>query len=340
MRLTALLLASLTLYHAGCQTPSASPPDSAATVQKPTYIGSIERIDGRIGTYLAGNARIEQLATGFSWAEGPLWIPDRQMLLFSDVPENVVYAWSDTAGVRVFLKPSGLARPDPELIREAGANGLALDGNGRLLLADSGNRALARFDFETGRKRLIARRYDGKRLNSPNDVISTSDSTVYFTDPPYGLAGGLDSPLRELPFSGVYRYRERQPLELITSELRFPNGVALSPDEATLYVSNSDPERPIIMAYDLTAETPAGRLFFDATALREAGGPGLPDGMAVHADGTLFATGPGGVLVLSPAGEHLGTISTGGPVANVAFGPDQRMLFMTSDSVLARVRLR
>lgn len=305
-------------------------------------VGRLTAFDAAFHDIVPADARIEQLADGFTWSEGPAWIRDGNYLLFTDVPENKLYRWSGDDGLSVFLEPSGYDGPATDTLREAGANGLYAEPEGTVLLADSGSRLVARLDPATRRKTALATHYDGKRFNSPNDVVRRSDGVVFFTDPPYGLEGLNDSPVKELDFNGVYRLDPDGTVELLDDGLTFPNGIALSPDERTLYVANSDPERPIWMAYTLDAggAVQSQRVFADAADLVSDDSPGLPDGMAVAADGTLFATGPGGVLVFAPDGRRLGRIETGTAVANCAFGDDGRTLYMSSHGSLARVRTR
>ncbi|HEX9107319.1 MAG TPA: SMP-30/gluconolactonase/LRE family protein [Longimicrobiales bacterium] len=284
-------------------------------------------------------ARLERLAGGFAWAEGPIWRKSGGYLLFSDIPKNTVYRWDDHSGLTVFLRPSGYTAPDPPG-RELGANGVKLDGQDRVVMANHGDRAIERLDESNYTRIVLAARYQGKRLNSPNDLAVRSNGDIYFTDPPYGLKGLNADPAKELPFSGVYRLTPSGELTLLTRELTFPNGIAFSPDERTLYVSNSDPEHAVWMAYPVQADGSigAGRVLFDATSLAKQGLPGLPDGLVIDRQGNLFAGGPGGVLVITPEGRHLGTIATRQPTANVAFGGDGSDLYMTSDTLLLRVR--
>ena len=286
-------------------------------------------------------AEVERLAEGFTWSEGPVWRPAEGDLLFSDVPENTVYRWSDADGLSVYLRPSGLAFASGHA-GDTGSNGLVLDAEGRLLLADHGNRVVARLDPQTFVRDTLASHYDGRRLNSPNDLALHTSGDVYFTDPPYGLAGQDASPEKELPFNGVYRLDPDGTVALLIDDLTRPNGVALSPDERTLYVANSDPAWAVWRAYPVRDDGSLGegRLLFDATGLVGEANPGLPDGMAVDASGNVFATGPGGVLVFSPEGRHLGTIRTERATANVTFGDaDGRSLYLTSSDRLLRVRL-
>jgi len=291
---------------------------------------------------VAADARIERLAEGFTWAEGPAWIADGGYLLFTDVPENRIHRWSEADGLSVFLEPSGYDGPPTEVLREAGANGLFAEAAGTVLLADSGSRMVARLDPVTKRKTTLASMFEGKRFNSPNDVVRRGDGAIFFTDPPYGLKDLDASPVKELPFNGVYRIDTDGSVHLLDDSLTRPNGIALSPDGRTLYVANSDPDRAIWMAYALDAggAVTARRVFADAGDLVGDDAPGLPDGMTVASDGTVLATGPGGVLVFAPDGTRLGRIETGSAVANVSFGDDGRTLYLASDSFIARVRLK
>jgi gluconolactonase len=210
-----------------------------------------------------------------------------------------------------------------------------------ILLADSGSRTIARLALDDRRKTVLATQFAGRRFNSPNDLVRRSDGMIFFTDPPYGLEGLNASPLKQLDFNGVYRLAPDGTVAPIDRSLSFPNGIVLSPDERTLFVSNSDPQRPIWIAYDLNAagEPTGRRIFADASDLIAPTAPGLPDGMAMSADGHLFATAPGGVLVFASDGRRLGRIRTGTAVANCAFSDDGHTLYLTSDHMLARLRL-
>lgn len=314
----------------------------AAVAQPVLYpaVGRIVRSDPALDRLIAPGAAIEKLAEGFTWSEGPVWIAEGQYLLFSDVPQNRIHRWSAAEGASVFMAPSGYDGPDPSGFREPGSNGLIAGPAGSILMADHGNRAIARVDLATRAKSLLATRYQGKRFNSPNDLVRADNGAIFFTDPPYGLKGMGQSPLKELPFNGVYRLDPEGEVSLLEDSLTFPNGIALSPDQRTLYVAVSDPERAVIMAYDLgpAGRLSGGRVFRDFTAMVGPSAPGLPDGLAVDAAGNLFATGPGGVHVLAPDGRFLGRIDTGTAAANCKFGEDGRTLFITSGPFLARVR--
>jgi len=312
---------------------------SAAT---PPAFGSIKRFDPALDAIVPADWRIEKLADGFNWSEGPVWIASGNYLLFDDVPGNTMYRWSQKDGLSVFLKPSGFEGKDTSMFREAGANGLFPDSASTVLLADTGNRMIARMDLATKKKTPLATRFEGKRFNSPNDVIRTRGGIIFFTDPPYGLKGINESKDKEQSFNGVYRLDKDGSVHALERELTFPNGIALSPDERTLYVANSDPNRPIWMAYSLNekGEVLSKKLFADASDLAAQKLPGSPDGMRVTGDGTLFASSPGGILIMDPTGKRLGQIQTGDVIANCAFGDDGRTLYLTSHSFLARVRLK
>lgn len=304
--------------------------------------GSIERIAPAIDALVATDARVEKIATGFHWSEGPVWSKADDALLFSDVPENRIYKWSPTEGLSVYLEPSGYTG-SLHHFAEPGSNGLTFDSEGRLVICQHGNRQIARLRRHHGvhgKFEPIAGVYGGRRLNSPNDLCFSHTGNLYFTDPPYGLEGGNQSPLKETVNNGVYLRLPDGQLRLLISTMTFPNGIALSPDQTTLYVNQSDPENPVIRAFPVLRDgrVGEGRLFFDAKPLVAPGRVGLPDGMKVDAAGNVWCTGPGGVLVISSEGRHLGTILTGQPTGNCAWGDDGGTLYITANMNLLRVR--
>ncbi len=302
-------------------------------------LGTIERLDARFDTLVPKDARVERIAEGFDWSEGPVWDRGRKVLLFSDVPMNTVFQWQEGKDVSVFLKPSGYTGSVPRG-GEPGSNGLLMDRDGRLILCQHGDRRVARLESDKSFTTL-AEKYMGKRLNSPNDGVFKANGDLYFTDPPYGLLKLNDDPAKELEWNGVYRISAADgTLTLLTKEMTFPNGIAFSPDEKTLYVANSDPKKAIWMAFPVTEDGTLGpgRVFADFTTAA-ASKKGLPDGMKVDAAGNLFATGPGGVLVFAPDGTHLGSFSTGQATANCGWGEDGSVLFITADMFIGRVRL-
>jgi gluconolactonase len=301
----------------------------------------IDRWDPAMDAIVPADWKIEKLAEGFGWAEGPIWIRSGNYLLFTDVPGNKMWKWSEKGGLEKFLDPSGAANPDPAVWREAGANGLAIRDANSILLADTGSRMIQRLDLGSKKKKPVAQKFEGKRLSSPNDVVRMKSGVLFFTDPPYGFKKFDEAAEKEIAFNGVYRMAKNGKVSVVEKSLHRPNGVALSPDESTLYVTQSDPARPVIMSYSLdkAGNVTGSKLFHDFTDLVAAGSPGLPDGLTVAADGTIFTTGPGGVIVLSKEGKRLGRISNGKATANCKFGEDGKTLFLTSHDTLARVRL-
>jgi gluconolactonase len=308
---------------------------SADATNYPT-VGSIERLDPAFDALVAADAKIEKLAEGFTWSEGPVWLDGT--LLFSDVPENVIHRWTPgRQGADVFLKPSGMLTPKPGF-REQGSNGLARDAQGRLLICQHGERRVAR--YAGGKFTSIADRFEGKQFNSPNDLALHSSGAIYFTDPPYGLEGVNDSPLKELPFNGVFRVSQSGEVTLLSKTLTYPNGIAFSPDEKFLYIGVSDGKATRVVAYDVKADGTLAneRTFFDAQPRVAAGDRGGCDGLKVDRNGNVWATGPGGVLVISPAGKLLGVIRTGQLTANCGWGDDGSTLYITADSMVVKLK--
>lgn len=312
-------------------------------------LGSIARLDPALDQLVPPAARLEKLAEGFEWSEGVVWVKSAEggYALFSDIPRNAVMKWSEKEGVSVFLKPAGYTGAT-EYGKEPGSNGLALDAQGQLISCEHGDRRLSVLTRDGG-KRTLVDHYLGRRLNSPNDLTIKSNGDLYFTDPPYGLPGNYGDPRRELDFCGVYRLaKDGGPsgipytrLTLLTSRMTRPNGIAFSPDEKTLYVAQSDPQAPVINAYDVQADGSItnGRVFFDAQELQKKYQKGLPDGMKTDKSGNLFATGPGGVMIISPAGKLLGVLETGEATANCGWGNDGSTLYICADMYLARIQL-
>ena len=313
---------------------------SAGAGDDPAAIGSIERLDPAFDAIIPKDAKIEVLAAGFDWSEGPVWDKDEQCLLFSDIPKNMIWKWSEKDGLKEFLKPSGYTGMAAFTGKEPGSNGLAFDANKHLVLCQHGDRRIAR--LEPGRGFVtLADRYDGKRLNSPNDLVMAADGAVYFTDPPYGLPKNVDDPGKELAFQGVYRLTPDGTVTLLTKEMTRPNGIGLSPDGKTLYVANSDPKAAVWKSFPVKPDGTLGegKLFHDATAdVKAHPEKGLPDGLAVDARGNVFATAVNGVYVFSPQGTLLGRIVTNDKTANCAFGGDGSTLYMTTNDKLTRVK--
>lgn len=289
------------------------------------------------------DAEIEILAEGFDWTEGPLWLPSEHKLIFSDIPSNAIFEWSETGGKKLYLKPAGYTG-DEKRGGEAGSNGLLLSPEGELVLCQHGDRRMAKMDAPLSHPKAefitLADNYNGKKLNSPNDAAYHKNGDLYFTDPPYGLEKNVNDPAKELGFQGVFKVDKTGNIVLLTKELSRPNGIAFSPDYKKLFVANSDQNKAIWMVYDVDDEglLKNGKVFFDATD-KTKNLRGLPDGLKVHPNGWVFATGPGGVLVFTPEGKHLGTIFTGEATSNCAFNEDYSELFMTADDFLLRIKL-
>jgi gluconolactonase len=311
----------------------------APAAEKYPAFGKIVRHDPRLDKIVPKDAQMEQLAEGFDWSEGPVWMKDGGYLLFSDIPRNSVIKWKEGEGASLFLKPSGYTGV-VDYAPEPGSNGLNVDSQGRLVSCEHGDRRVSVMT-KNGGKRTLVDNYQGKRFNSPNDSTYSSTGDLYFTDPPYGLPKQWDDPRRELDFCGVYRLSKDGKLTLLTDEMTRPNGIALSPDEKTLYVANSDPAKAIWMAFELNSDGTlgAGRKFFDATKWVEEGQKGLPDGLKTDASGNLFATGPGGLHIFAPDGTHLGTFETGQATGNCTWGDDGSTLYINADMYLVRIKL-
>ena len=300
-------------------------------------IGSIEVLNPALKELIDKDEKIEVLASGFQWSEGPVWIKTKGFLLFSDVPKNKIHKWHPKKGHSVFMDPSGFEGATRE--KEPGTNGLMLDAKGRLIACDHGNRRVYRLEKD-GSKTTLAERYKDKRFNSPNDLVINSKGDIYFTDPPYGLR---DKTKRELDFNGVFRLSADGEVTLITKELHRPNGIALSPDEKTLYVAQSHRPAPIFNSYAIKEDGTVdskGKLLYNSTKFAQAGDPGMPDGMCVDVQGNLWATGPGGVLIISPEGKLLGRILLGKSTANCTFGDDGTTLYITSSDRICRVKTK
>jgi gluconolactonase len=326
-------------------------------------LGTIERLDPRLDQLIPRGAALEMLAEGFTWTEGPVWVPGNPSevalqvqgsfddlkgvihsylgngsLLFSDIPRNSIFKWEEGKGISLFLKPSGYTGKKPRG-GEPGSNALILDPEGRLILCCHGDHCIARIDKDDKRTVLVDN-YEGKRLNSPNDGVFKSNGDFYFTDPPYGMEKNWEDPARELDFCGVYRLSKDGKLTLLTRDMTRPNGIAFSPNEKTLYVANSDPDKPVWMAFDVKEDGTLGqgRVFYDSTEWVKAKKKGLPDGMKVDRDGNLFATGPGGLHIFTPDGTLLGTLATGVATANCNWGNDGSVLYVAADKAICRIR--
>jgi gluconolactonase len=313
-------------------------PPLASAGDAPKTFGSIDRRDPAFDALVPKDAKIEKLAEGFKWTEGPVWIKDKGYVLFSDIPNNAIHKWQPGKGLaRDFIKPAGYTGAKPRG-GEPGSNGLMLDAEGRLTLCEHGDRRVTRIEKD-GKKTVLADKFQGKRFNSPNDLVYDAKGNLYFTDPPYGLEGNYDDPARELDWCGVYRLAKDGTVTLLTKEMTRPNGIGLSPDGKSLYVANSDPKMAIWKKFAVNTDGSLGKgeLFYDSTPLVLIK-KGLPDGLKIDAKGNIFATGPGGVFVFDPSAKLLGVIETGVPTANCAFGDDGSTLYIAANDSLAKIR--
>jgi len=307
--------------------------------------GSVQKLDSKLDRIIAPGTLPEILAEGFEWSEGPLWLPTERKVIFSDIPNNSIFEWSEQEGLQLYLKPSGYTGTLPRG-GEMGSNGLLLDPEGNLVLCQHGDRRMARMiapledpaaEFET-----LAGSWGGKRFNSPNDAVFKSNGDLYFTDPAYGMEHRYGDTLREMDFTGIFKLGTDGSITLLSDQLTAPNGIGFSPDESKLYVANSGGATgPLWMVYEVGTDGTLfnASLFCDAKAASDTL-QGAPDGLVVRKDGIIFATGPGGVWVLNPEGEHLGTILTGQATSNCTLDARKKYLYMTADMYLMRIRLR
>jgi gluconolactonase len=323
---------ALLLGAAACGITQAARPASP-----PEPGGTIVRLDPRFDRLVPADAGVEKIVDGFTWVEGPVWDRAGRYLLFSDIPSNRILKWKEGEGVSVYLAPSGYTGRPPFAGKEPGSNGITLDPQGRVVFCAHGDRRVVRLESDGTRKTLAFRHAD-RRINSPNDLVFKSNGDLYFTDPPFGLPGAFDDP-DKAPYQGVYRVKPDGTVTLLIADIKAPNGIAFSPDEKTLYVSDVDPKRAAWLAYDVQDDgmVANGRVFFDATRWRKDPFFG-PDGFKIDRHGNLFGARPGGVSVIGPDGVLLGTIETGQPTSNLAWGEDGSVLYVTGGSTVYRIR--
>lgn len=308
-------------------------------------IGSFESMDPAFSSIVSSNASIEILGKGYEWSEGPVWVPEQKMLLFSDVPNNVVHKWAEGKEVEVYLTPSGYTGSVENYSGEPGSNGLTISPDGKLVLCQHGDRRVAQMDADLSSPQAkfitLSDNYEGKKLSSPNDVAFRKNGDMFFTDPPYGLPNQAEDSTKETAHNGVYKMSGGKTTLLVDSLTR-PNGIAFLPGEKTFLVANSDPEKAHWYAFDLDENDSVtnARIFYDATPSSRAGDKGLPDGLKVDEKGNVFATGPGGIWVFNSEGKALGRIKLTEAAANCALTEDGKTLFVTADMYLLRVRLR
>lgn len=304
-------------------------------------LGSIERTDTAINDLIDTSATLEILATGYEWSEGPVWVDSEKMLLFSDVPKNTIYKWTQEKGAEVYLQPSGYTGQTASNSEEEGSNGLGLDNQGKLILCQHGDRRLAAMEAPLGNPSpnfsTLAEGYEGKKFNSPNDVAVRKNGDYFFTDPPYGLPKNMT---QEIPFQGVYKL-SKGIVTLLVDSITRPNGIAFTPDEKTLIIANSDPEKAVWYSFDLNENDSLTnpKIFHDATTAGKSE-PGLPDGLKIDKQGNIFATGPGGIWIFNKEAKLLGKIKIPAATANCAFSADQKTLYITADSYLLRLKMK
>lgn len=307
-------------------------------------IGSIEKTEPALDAILSENVAIEIIGEGYTWSEGPVWIEKENMLLFSDVPENIVYKWTEEKGVEPYLTPSGFTG-DSTRSRERGSNGLIFH-NDSLILCQHGNRQVAKMNASLKDPRpefvALATTYDGKRFNSPNDAAYRSNGDLFFTDPPYGLANLDDDLEKESPINGVYKVTPQGVVSLMVDSLTKPNGIAFMPNGNKFLVANSDGAKAIWYEFELNTHgdsVKTAKIFYDATSLMGIE-KGSPDGFKIDSKGNVFATGPGGVWIFNKEGKVLGKIKLPEASANCALSPDEKTLYITADMYLLRLKMR
>lgn len=308
-------------------------------------IGTIERLDPALDNIISANAKPEIIAEGFEWSEGPLWVEKHNMLLFSDVPMNTIYKWTEAKGKEVYLKPSGYTGAEPSVCKEPGSNGLTFDKSGDLVLCQHGNRQMAKMDAPLDKPEAkfitLADRYNGKRFSSPNDAVYNSSGELFFTDPPYGLQTQDDSDTKkEISFNGVYKVKANGEVVLLVDSITRPNGIALTPDEKKLIVACSDDKHPNWYIFDVNGDSLTnGKIFYSAAEELKTM-KGSPDGFKIDKNGNVFASGPGGVYIFNSEGKKLGMIRLENNVSNIALSPDEKTIYVTNDMYVLRVKLR
>lgn len=301
----------------------------------------VEVYDSAALSIIDPNSHFEVLARGFYWSEGPLWIDDLQSVVFSDVPANKIYQWNEKNGLSIYLEFAGHSGAENKSSGR-GPNGLILDSKDRLIICQHGDRRIARLDADLENPKsqfiTVADTYKGKQFNSPNDLVMDKGGNIYFTDPPYGLP---ENKTGEIGMNGVFKINPEQEVSVMIDSLSMPNGIGLSPDEKTLYINQSDPQNPVLYSYEIAVDGSLedGKVLFDFQTLSE-NKKGLPDGLKIHESGNIFATGPGGIHILSPEGKHLAAILTGKSTANCAFDSGYDYLYMTTTDMLMRLKLK
>jgi gluconolactonase len=307
--------------------------------------GTIERLDPALDSIISPDARAEIIAEGLDWSEGPVWVESQKMLLFSDVPRDTIFKWTEEKGKEVYLTPSGYTIDTIKRGGEMGSNGLLLNSDGNLVLCQHGNRQMARMDAPLDKPAPkyipVANLYKGKKFNSPNDAVYNSNGELFFTDPPYGLEKNMDDPKKEIPFQGVYKVKPSGEVVLITDTLTRPNGIAFLPGEKTLIIANSDGEKPNWYALDIGPDDTVSnaRIFYSAAGYDKSL-KGGNDGLKIDKKGNVFATGPGGLWIFNSEGKLLGKLRLSEAASNCALSADEKTLYITNDMYVLRLKMR
>jgi gluconolactonase len=309
-------------------------------------IGTIIQYDEALAAIIDTSTKPEIIAEGYEWSEGPLWIEKHNMLLFSDVPMNTIYKWTEANGAEVYLKPSGYTGTTPSKCKEPGSNGLTLDNEGNLILCQHGDRQMGKMDAPLDKPAAkyitLADKFNGKRFSSPNDCVYNSSGELFFTDPPYGLQTQDDTDsLKEIKYNGVYKVKRNGEVVLLVDSITRPNGLAFLPGEKQLLIANSDPAKPVWYVYDVVGDSlNNGKIFYSAAEERKTMQHGLPDGFKINKKGIVFATGPGGVYIFNSVGKKLGLIKLDNSTSNCALSSDEKTLYVTNDMYVLRIALK
>jgi gluconolactonase len=309
-------------------------------------IGTIIQYDEALAAIINTSTKPEIIAEGYEWSEGPLWIEKHNMLLFSDVPMNTIYKWTEANGAEVYLKPSGYTGTTPSKCKEPGSNGLTLDNEGNLILCQHGDRQMGKMDAPLDKPAAkyitLADKFNGKRFSSPNDCVYNSSGELFFTDPPYGLQTQDDTDsLKEIKYNGVYKVKRNGEVVLLVDSITRPNGLAFLPGEKQLLIANSDPAKPVWYVYDVAGDSlNNGKIFYSAAEERKTMQHGLPDGFKINKQGIVFATGPGGVYIFNSVGKKLGLIKLDNSTSNCALSSDEKTLYVTNDMYVLRIALK
>lgn len=313
------------------------------TQAKYPTVGTVERLDPALDALVSSSAKAEIIAEGFEWSEGALWIDKDSMLLFSDVPENTIYKWTDAKGKEIYLTPSGYT-DTAKRGGETGSNGLTLDGAGNLVLCQHGNRQVSRMNSSLSNPKsdfvTLAAKYNGKRFSSPNDAVVNSQGEVFFTDPPYGLEKGMSDPKKELPWNGVYKVKTNGEVILLVDSISRPNGIALFPGEKKLLVASSDGDKPNWYIFDIEGDKLVNGKIFYSAANRDKSLKGLPDGFRIDKSGNVYASGPGGIHFFNSEGKLLGKLNLPEATSNCSLSADEKTLYITNDMNVLRFKMR